>query len=171
MMAAEITRAQDPGIRRKYHTLDGIRGVAAIMVLVFHAGSYFGALGIQISKSESYLAVDLFFVLSGFVIAEAYAKRLSKGPSAVDFMKIRVIRLYPLYLLGLLIGTVFILGHLRLGDNSLNQWSGSILAKDFLCALFMLPTPFSSSLYPINLPSWSLLFELIVNGLYAFLYP
>jgi peptidoglycan/LPS O-acetylase OafA/YrhL len=159
-------KGQDPSVRRKYHTLDGIRGVAAIVIVMRHAGYYFGDFGLHVSKAESYLAVDLFFVLSGFVIAEAYDKRLTGGLSAIEFMKIRLIRLYPLYLLGLLIGTIVVLGSLFFGNN-IDHKSGFQVMKDFIFAFLILPTPFSNELYPFSGPSWSLFFELIANGLYA----
>ncbi len=49
------------------------------------------------------LAVDLFFALSGFVLAHAYEQKFERGMTAFDFMKIRFIRLYPLYILALFI--------------------------------------------------------------------
>lgn len=139
-MSLKEVGVQEPLIRRKYHTLDGIRGTAALMILVRHAGYYFGNIGIRLSKAESYLAVDLFFVLSGFVIAEAYDKRLAGGLSPTDFMKIRFIRLYPLYLLGLLIGTIASIFSI-FGNNTVNL-TGANLAKDFAFCLFMFPSRF-----------------------------
>src|SRR5580698_5736841 len=127
-MTSKAGTVQDLVVRRKYHTLDGIRGAAALMVLMRHAGFYFGGLGLYLSKGESYLAVDLFFVLSGFVISEAYDGRLVEGLSPLEFMKIRVIRLYPLYLLGLLIGTVVTLGSFLAGNN-INHKTGMQIAK------------------------------------------
>jgi peptidoglycan/LPS O-acetylase OafA/YrhL len=163
-----INGGQDLPARRKYHTLDGIRGAAALMILIRHAGFFFGNFGVYISNSESYLAVDLFFVLSGFVIAGAYDKRLAGGLSPIEFIKIRVIRLYPLYFLGLLIGTVS--GLFSIYGNNTAGLTGPKLVKEFALAFFMLPSPFSADLYPLNLPSWSLFFEMIVNGLYAAAY-
>lgn len=156
-------------VQRKYHTLDGIRGVAALMILMRHAGYYFGNFGEWFTKSESYLAVDLFFVLSGFVIAEAYGHRLARGLTWLEFIKIRLIRLYPLYLIGLLIGVgsaIFsIFGNNTVGLTIIK------LFEDLAFAFLMLPSPFSSDLYYLNIPSWSLFFELIANGLYAVVYP
>src|SRR5580704_15779260 len=60
------------GMRRSYATLDAIRGVGAVMIVVRHTGAYFGAF----QPPESFLAVDLFFVLSGFVLTHAYRDRL-----------------------------------------------------------------------------------------------
>lgn len=160
---------QDLIVHRKYHTLDGIRGVAALIVLMRHAGYYFGNFGEWFSKSESYLAVDLFFVLSGFVIAEAYEHRLVQGLTWVEFIKIRLIRLYPLYLMGFLIGVVSAVFSI-LGNNTVGLTTVK-LVEDSAFAFLMLPSPFSPDLYHLNIPSWSLFFELIANGLYAVVHP
>lgn len=152
--------------RHKYHTLDGIRGVAALLIVLRHTGSYFGGF----SFTESYLAVDLFFVLSGFVIAEAYNKRVAGGMTPLEFMRIRLIRLYPLYLLGAVLGVVHAAVVMLFGSNSGN-WQGFDLVTVALFAILMLPSPATPMLYPINAPSWSLLFELFSNWLYAIFFP
>ena len=136
------------------------------MVVLRHTGNFFG----EISFTESYLAVDLFFVLSGFVIAEAYNKRLTGGLSAIEFMRIRLIRLYPLYMLGALLGVVYLTGIMLFGNHS-DNWTVFELVTNATLAILMLPTPLTPMLYPINPPSWSLLFEFLANGLYAFFYP
>lgn len=152
--------------RHKYLTLDGIRGVAALLIVLRHTGSYFGGF----SFADSYLAVDLFFVLSGFVIAEAYNKRMAGGMTPLEFMRVRLIRLYPLYLLGAVLGVALATEAMLLGDNAGN-WQGFDLAMVALFAILMLPSPATPMLYPINAPSWSLLFELFSNWLYAIFFP
>ncbi len=152
--------------RHKYRTLDGIRGVAALMIVLRHTGDYFGGFFFI----ESYLAVDLFFVLSGFVIAEAYNKRLTGGLSSIEFMRIRLIRLYPLYMLGSVLGIIHVTGIMLFGNHS-DNWSAFELATNATLAILMLPSPLSPLLYPINGPSWSLLFELFSNWVYAISYP
>lgn len=136
------------------------------MIVLRHTGFYFN----EFSFTESYLAVDLFFVLSGFVIAEAYSKRLNEGLSSLAFMRIRIIRLYPLYLLGTLLGIIHIAGVILVGNNS-EHWSVIELLITASVAILMLPSPINHTLYPINGPSWSLLFELFSNFLYAIFYP
>ena len=79
-------------------TLDGMRGVAALAVVLLH-----GAGLTWVHMPGGYLAVDLFLVLSGLVIARAYRSRMSQL-GTVGFLQIRLVRLYPLYLLGLLLG-------------------------------------------------------------------
>ena len=100
--------------QRSFTTLDGLRGIAALAVITRHAAAYFSSVSIYVLPNagappisvgpffESYLAVDFFFVLSGFVLAHAYGERLRHGLSAMQFMAIRLIRLYPLYLLSFL---------------------------------------------------------------------
>ncbi len=148
--------------KHKFVTLDAIRGVAAIFVVFRHLGDFAG--GVQFP--HSYLAVDLFFVMSGFVLSAAYDKDLvSRKLSTTNFLKIRAIRLYPLYFLALvisIIGTTF----------SLVQHPGSLnwldLLIEVLLGLLLIPSPVpGTSLYPLNGPAWSIFFEVIANGLYA----
>src|SRR5580698_9043340 len=79
-----------------FSALDGLRGVAAISIVVFH---YSQNLGWELLPN-AYLAVDFFFMLSGFVLAHAYEARLRSGQAVAEFMQRRLIRLYPLYWLG-----------------------------------------------------------------------
>src|ERR1017187_8440436 len=88
--------------RRSYRTLDGLRGVGAFMVVMRHVPGFFGPIRVP----ESFLAVDLFYLVSGFVVAHAYGERLNAGGFLKAFMKTRLIRLYPLYFIGMAIGLV-----------------------------------------------------------------
>src|SRR5665647_103794 len=147
--------------KHKYLSLDAIRGVAAMFVLALHGPELFG--GVNFPKS--YLAVDLFFVMSGFVLSAAYDKNLlSRKLSVIEFIKIRLIRLYPLYFLALIpeiLGKFYIelhSAHLNLMD----------FAFEIVLSLFMIPSPTPGTyLFPLNPLSWTIFFELIVNGLYA----
>jgi peptidoglycan/LPS O-acetylase OafA/YrhL len=146
---------------QRYHTLDGMRGFAALVVTLYHFGQHSGDFA-----HEGYLAVDLFFVLSGFVIALNYTSRLAHGLSWLDFLKARLVRLYPLYLAGLALGALkHLVGHL-LRDSHVMGYA-SLSASVFFGSL-MLPLPFApESLYPLNGPAWSLSLELVVNILFA----
>ena len=143
--------------RRYFELLDGIRGVAALMVILYHVHDYFH----PITAQESYLAVDLFFVLSGVVIANSYARRLANGMGFLEFAWVRYVRLYPFYLLGLALGLVALtLGHPP--DVS------PIYAVVF--GLLLLPNIAASPMlfaFPLNPASWSLFFELLANFAYA----
>jgi peptidoglycan/LPS O-acetylase OafA/YrhL len=139
----------------RFLLLDGIRGLAAVFILLRHTLPYW-----TFGFSRSYLAVDLFFVLSGFVIAQAYDQRLkTKSMSFVQFVKVRLIRMYPMYLLSLVLCVLVWSGH----------WQQA--AVPLLLALFFLPSSMPGGptdfLFPTNGPYWSLMFELVVNFVYA----
>jgi peptidoglycan/LPS O-acetylase OafA/YrhL len=138
-------------MRERYLTIDGLRGVAAICVLGFHTEAVFGG---KLFKT-AYSAVDLFFVLSGFVIATSYHERLERGLTGWQFFEMRAIRFYPLYFLGLMIGLI-----------------APMVSYFYLpFAIAGLPNFVSHRppawLFPFNIPSWTLLFEFIINMIYA----
>src|SRR5947209_494673 len=99
--------------RRVLVTMDGVRGVAAICVMLGHFGVPLGANHVLVASS--YFAVDIFFCLSGFVICYSYEDRLDNGLSTSDFIKARIVRLYPIYALGLALGICHLLGENLLG--------------------------------------------------------
>jgi peptidoglycan/LPS O-acetylase OafA/YrhL len=90
---------------RAFPAMDGIRGIAAILVALFHFRATFLHYDNNVI-GDGYLAVDLFFVLSGFVLAHAYEHRFARGMTTFEFMRARVIRLYPLYFVGLAIASM-----------------------------------------------------------------
>ena len=154
---------------RVFHTLDALRGIAAIGVVMYHIGAAFWPL----AAPGGYLAVDLFFMMSGVVLSHAYEPRFRGGMGVKGFMRARLIRLYPLYLLGLLLGIAVTLASL-MGRNSVN-WDAASLLQMSLLALFFLPNLFFSApvnqLFPLNVPCWSLFFELLVNLLFVLAWP
>ncbi|MBV8922057.1 acyltransferase family protein [Bradyrhizobium sp.] len=155
--------------RRQYRTLDGLRGVAALSIVILHTPHFFN----QWHLSDSFLAVDLFFVLSGFVLAAAYEPKLQAGMTALSFLRIRLIRLYPLYLLGTLFGVPVALMAMKFGGNGLSvDWSAGLFAISLPLSLVMLPMPAGGAdgfLYPFNPVLWTIFFEIVVNCLYALL--
>jgi peptidoglycan/LPS O-acetylase OafA/YrhL len=153
---------------RVFHTLDALRGVAAVGVVAFHMGGVFA----PISVPGGYLAVDLFFMMSGVVLSHAYESRFQADMGTFDFMRARLIRLYPLYLIGALLGIAVTLASL-LGRNSGN-WDPSSLLRAALLALLFLPNVFATpvnQLFPLNIPCWSLFFEVLVNLLFVVFWP
>ncbi|HKU54954.1 MAG TPA: acyltransferase family protein, partial [Rhizomicrobium sp.] len=88
--------------KTRFLTLDALRGVGAIAVMAGHAGIVLNAY----MPPFMYLAVDMFFVLSGFVLAHAYDGKFAGGLSVGAFLKARIARLYPIYLIGLVLGLV-----------------------------------------------------------------
>ena len=146
-------------------TLDALRGVAAIAVLAFHMHHYFGR---QIFP-QGYLAVDFFFMLSGFVLTYAYQNRLDNGSSTISFFKLRVARLYPLYLVGLATGFLYNLIQSLAGKSVLSVANILVL---LLAGLLMLPAvpdfmPAGPTIFPLNFPTWSLFYEIVANLLHA----
>ncbi len=152
--------------QQPYHTLDGIRGIAATIVMTRHLPDMFG----QFIFPRCYLAVDLFFVLSGFVIANAYSQRLLSGMGFAEFMRIRFIRFYPFYLLAFIFAVIALLMEINMADA--REWTVTGFAFAIGAGLLLLPAPYSPglALYPLNLPCWSLGFELAVNALYALIH-
>lgn len=149
-----------PAVRHRFHLLDALRGIAAVLVVFVHLPAY---LQTRISPGNDFLAVDFFFCLSGFVMAHAYERRLEAGLPLRAFLQARFIRLYPIYFLSTLLGII----SLDFFDHGLFRSSGIQLTG---LALLLLPN-FSSHLsplmFPLDLPAWSLFFEILVNVAFA----
>ncbi len=139
--------------RRQFHTLDALRGVAALEIVSRHSYDLFGA-GVF---PESYLAVDLFFIMSGVVIANAYDNRLRGVMTGAQFARVRAIRLYPLYALGLLIAAAQAI----VAERAHHTFSLVETFRDVGLASLML-------LGPYNGPRWSLFYEAAINLVYGF---
>ncbi len=160
-----------------YALLDGLRGVAALLVVWYHVfeGYQFGS-GAAIIKemNHGYLAVDFFFILSGFVIGYAYDDRWGKTLSMGNFFKRRLIRLHPMVVMGAVIGLImFLMQGAVTWDGTHATTSAMMIA--LLCAMLMIPAVPGCSyeirgngeMFPLNGPAWSLFFEYIGNILYA----
>jgi peptidoglycan/LPS O-acetylase OafA/YrhL len=151
---------------RHIATLDGLRGIAAIAVLLFHIDEKI--LNHLIAPSYAPLAVDFFFMLSGFVVARAYEARLLQGMSLSTFAVIRLRRLYPLIFLGVALGAL-IVGMRAVLKKDIEIQSVAIAA---FWAFLLMPWQTKGrpgDLYPLNTPHWSLFFELAINFVYAIL--
>lgn len=158
----------------RYEILDGLRGVAALMVVIFHCfETYVPVFKTQI-VNHGYLAVDFFFVLSGFVIGYAYDDRWDKM-TTWGFFKRRLTRLHPMVIAGTLVGAAlfFFSGPAFPQTLQVEPW------KFVLClvmGLLILPCPNSldirgwGELNSFNGPQWTLTFEYIGNILYAFVF-
>lgn len=145
--------------------LDGLRGVAAVLVVLFHLFEAYYPDYTRHPIHHGYLAVDFFFLLSGFVVGYAYDDRWGRM-TLRDFFRIRLIRLQPLVLLGVALGlVVFLLDPYNTGPKH----AGAI-ALATLLALVLLPGPDIrgwGETHPLNGPCWSLLQEYLANLLYA----
>ncbi|TPG45103.1 acyltransferase family protein [Flavobacterium pectinovorum] len=159
--------------KKHYEILDGLRGVAAILVVIFHILEAFnGGSRFKQIINHGYLAVDFFFLLSGFVVAYAYDDRWGKM-NTWEFYKRRLIRLQPMVIMGMIIGAIF---YYFQASNLFPQIAGMEAWKVILTMVIgftLLPIPPSleirgwGEMHPLNGPAWSLFFEYIANILYA----
>ncbi len=174
-----MLRKGQNGVNQKEHAflvLDGLRGVAAVSVMIYH---YSGQLHDEFTPwlPNAFLAVDFFFVLSGFIVAYAYEHRLMAGEPAAQFMLRRFIRLYPLYWLGttlpLLMQAAIGLLSGQSGASSCSRlvfpYILNVLFLPLLPSLLTTPTHTSIPAFPLNVAAWSLSVEVGVNGIYGVL--
>ena len=157
-----------------YELLDGLRGVAALVVMWYHVFEGFATSPIDQGFNHGYLAVDFFFILSGFVIGYAYDDRWKKTLTTREFFKRRLIRLHPMVIMGVALGAI------TYWVQGCERWDGthvatSMLMLAMLLNLFLIPVApgagadvrGNGEMYPLNGPNWSLFFEYIGNILYA----
>jgi peptidoglycan/LPS O-acetylase OafA/YrhL len=146
----------------RFDLLDGLRGVAAAVVLFGHACER--VTGNVQHFPKKHLAVYFFFMLSGFVVACAYEKRLLAGMPVLQFYLRRAIRLYPL----LVLGTVLCAGYLAAFSPMFLQDPSWLIASTFSALGLPFPyTEFSPRQFPINPPAWSLFYELIAYAVFG----
>ena len=181
MQKSTISSADFADTKPHYELLDGLRGVAAILVLFYHIfeGFSFAEItngdgdGIIRVLNHGHIAVDFFFILSGFVISYAYDDRWKKM-NTWQFFKRRLIRLHPMLVMGAIIGTV------AFAFVGFEKWDGNTAPMGWvmtamLLTMFMIPAvpgvPYevrgNGEMFPLNGPAWSLFFEYIGNILYA----
>ncbi len=182
MPNSQISSAAFPDSKPHFELLDGLRGVAALLVVVYHifegfafAGATGGVgSGLITTLNHGYLAVDFFFMLSGFVISYSYDDRWKKM-SAAQFFKRRIIRLQPMLVMGAVLGAI------TYCIQGCQQWDGSKIAFPWVMlalvlTMLMIPAVPGSGyevrgngeMFPLNGPTWSLFFEYIAYLLYAF---
>ena len=157
--------------------LDALRGVAALIVIWYHCYEGFATSVVTQGCNHGYLAVDFFFILSGFVIGYAYDDRLRDGSLTVrGFFRRRLVRLHPMVVFGVVFGAVcFFIG-------GRHNWDGETIPVRFvmlalLLNMLMLPVipgtradvRGNGEMFPLNGPHWSLFFEYIGNILYVLL--
>ena len=170
----KISAAAFNDTKPHYELLDGLRGVAALVVIWYHVFEGFATSPIDQRFNHGYLAVDFFFILSGFVIGYAYDDRWGRTLNIRSFFKRRLIRLHPMVVLGVLLGAITFL------IQGSVQWNGthvafSMMLLAMLLNLFLIPAVpgtgpevrGNGEMYPLNGPNWSLFFEYIGNIAYA----
>lgn len=181
MQKTTLSSAYFADTKPHYELLDGLRGVAAVLVVIYHIFEGFAfaevtngaSSGLITTFNHGHIAVDFFFMLSGFVISYAYDDRWGKM-SLGNFFKRRLIRLHPMVIMGAIIGVAaFLL-------EGCKQWNGTMtptgrVMTALLFTMLMIPAlpglPYevrgNGEMFPLNGPAWSLWFEYIGNILYA----
>jgi peptidoglycan/LPS O-acetylase OafA/YrhL len=146
--------------------MDALRGIAAMAVVFYHFGSRLGA---PTTVAHGYLAVDFFFMLSGFVLAHAYTE---KFPSLTlgRFTLIRIVRLLPMSVLGVLMGTAYLVMRWKVqpaASDSLPQILGGSGLNLALIPKLWSAGATGDELFPANGVLWSLSFEFLINVVWA----
>ncbi|MEH3105125.1 MAG: acyltransferase [Sphingomonas phyllosphaerae] len=174
-MIATAAASTDTTTPPKEHfvLLDGLRGVAAIMVVLFHLFEPFSGGNPQRQiVNHGYLAVDFFFTLSGFVIAYAYDGRWGRMGFG-GFVLRRLVRLQPMVVLGSVLGAALFSMQASPAFPKVAGTSVAQVIGVMLLGFAMIPLPKSGDvrgwdeIYPLNGPQWSLFYEYIANLLYA----
>ncbi|WCS28781.1 acyltransferase (plasmid) [Methylobacterium sp. NMS14P] len=146
-----------------YAALDGIRGLSALFVLLFHTGRWLDVPWLAVNGG---LSVDTFFTLSGFVLARAYKDRRDRL-SNTDFLLQRLVRLMPIIALALFISAPYVaLRNYMMSDST---FAIQIVAAVFLGLLnipyfYAPPQIGGSQVFPLNGPQFSLFFEIVINA-------
>lgn len=166
--ATSATIAATNSSRTHFPALDGLRGVAAIGVVVFHFMEMVISRYSDLFIGHGWLAVDFFFCLSGFVIGYAYDERIG-AMGTWSFFKTRLIRLHPMVVLGSLLGLVALYVD-PFRATPLADGIGHV-GLMLLASLLLIPYPTmqerSFCLFSLNSPAWSLFWEYIANIAYA----
>lgn len=174
-MKKKDTKTKDS--KPHYALLDGLRGVAALLVVWYHIFEGFQFAGnkpVIDFINHGYLAVDFFFILSGFVVGYAYDNRWGKTLTLGGFFRRRLIRLQPMVCMGAVIGAASFL------ISGMERWDGThatlwLTFLAFVCGCLMLPAlprmprevRGNGEMFPLNGPCWSLFFEYVGNIVYA----
>uniref|UniRef100_UPI004028ED28 acyltransferase family protein n=1 Tax=Prevotella sp. TaxID=59823 RepID=UPI004028ED28 len=163
--------------KQLYALLVGLRGVASLLVVWYHIFEGFQFAGnkpVIDFINHGYLAVDFFFILSGFVVGYAYDNRWGKTLTLGGFFRRRLIRLQPMVIMGAVIGAASFL------ISGMERWDGThatlwLTFLAFVCGCLMLPAlprmprevRGNGEMFPLNGPCWSLFFEYVGNIVYA----
>lgn len=167
--SAAIGLGRTSGGKHHFEVLDGLRGSAAFLIVIFHMFNYaFSFHGPYAIVRHAHLAVDLFFALSGFVVAYAYDDRWTRM-TVLEFFRIRLIRLHPLVLVGATLGLLFYL--FDPFSRMMNRGPLSMVLLAYVTSLLLLPSPPVAGRHnesqALNGPAWSLMEEYLGNIAYA----
>lgn len=162
-------------VKPRYEILDGLRGVAALWVVLFHLLETYSAGPSEQLINHGYLAVDFFFILSGYVIGYAYDDRWGRM-SAWEFFKRRLVRLHPMVIWGTLIGASLYCFGQGEGFPLIGRVEGWKVALAFVMGCLMIPCGPRmdirgwGEMNSFNGPNWSLTWEYLANILYALVF-
>jgi peptidoglycan/LPS O-acetylase OafA/YrhL len=155
--------SESPHAANRIHQLDGLRGLLAVFVALFHLQASFSDLPAFLLRQapiflQGWYAVDVFFVMSGFVMLHVYGETFANGVTPrlfLNFMWARVVRLYPVHLFALLATMVLLLPMLVAHHELLLAWRGRYSLGTFFASLFMLQSPWVDY-RSWNYPAWSI---------------
>lgn len=155
---------------RHYLVLDAARFIAALIVVLYHLKEFVYPqidLGIGGIFTKAYLAVDLFFLMSGVVIAKSYGQKIINGQMTFkDFLIIRFIRLYPLYIAGTVLGVGYLLFKSMIKGENPDSWVDVV--RSFTLNAFFVPDVWNKDgIFVLDPAAWSLSLEWIINIIYA----
>lgn len=145
-----------PAVTGRLPGLDALRAVAALCVVVMHVHAIWPRF--PDLSGYAYLAVDFFFTLSGFVMARTYEARLRQGYGARRFFHARARRLWPTMAIGAVLALPF-------------AWRDHPDIATFLAIvipnLLLLPSFAVTQIFGLNVPAWSIFFELLANAVHG----
>ncbi len=158
--------------RQRFDTLDGMRGIAAIFIMLFHYNIQNG----YRFFFNAFTAVDFFFILSGFVILHSYGEKLEKGMAVTDYISRRIARLLPLSMFGVLLGFP---AFLLLQKASMTDFTAETIWDATFKNMFFIPAfngnwfildgaKIVGQLFPTDGPLWSIFFELFASFVFIF---
>jgi peptidoglycan/LPS O-acetylase OafA/YrhL len=161
---------EENSLKQRYLVLDSLRGISACMIVLLHFVSQGHIAGLSLVKN-SFVFVDFFFVLSGFVIGSSYGDRLTRGYPISRFMWLRLGRIYPLHFIVLLVFLAFEVAFALLTPNlaSRQPFEGVNSPESFLHSLLLVQIFFGPDATPWNGPSWSIAAEIWAYFVFALL--
>lgn len=154
-MGTEVIVESQTGKPARLPLLDGIRGIAAVVIMLFHVDLTFDVASLL---GRTYLLVDFFFMLSGFVLTLSAEPKLQAGLGTMAFMRARYLRFWPVVAVGGVLGTM----------RQFGLHDPEALAVVAVLGLLMIPMfQHVGMIYPLNSPQWSLMQELLANFLHS----
>jgi peptidoglycan/LPS O-acetylase OafA/YrhL len=169
-------------MNKQIGALTSLRGIAALIVVVFHFCYYIlPSAGVVLSSysnlfGNGYLAVDLFFMLSGFIMTHVYLDRFDLGVSKSsywEYLRSRFARIYPLHLftLAVLVGLELV----KIFLPNFHAFTGQFTLTSLFASIFLLQA-FDLSCPPLlwcntywNEPAWSISVEFVIYCLFPFI--